>query len=672
MDTSIDGLKRRSTSNKRRTVSSSPQRVVGGGFDVTARPQRRTQPNVSSRKVASIKSVQNQMHNSGRTTTKRRITDMSMAPKAKPRRVTPAKAAAKPKKLPMPETLPDFTENLQSAENHSDDLLLGMDELQLEQLINDNWGDEEAEVDVLDLDDYAEKTEEESYDMDFTSEDLEKKKSKKNAKKKRTSKKSEPEEDFFDEKNAHDNSDSLLDESEQLETPKKSRKDKKDKKKKKKKRRILNVIFIILGLIVAVGVVLAIWGDEIARKITGGRSGLWDTMWSMMDDGGELLMDEHGRTNILVFGTEGYDMDGSTGNGAVHDGAQLTDSIMIISLDQQTKDVALLSIPRDLKVSGACMAGKVNEVFSCNNNNGEDEEAGANAMMREIGEILGLDFQYYAHVNWASLINIIDTLGGITVVLDEDISDYYYTGFVAKAGEPVHLNGEQALGLARARHGTVGGDFTRGNSQQKILEGIVNKILDNGVGLTEAFNLLNILGDNLRTNFSADDIKAALKVANGFDMNNIRQIPLVDYENNIYHVKSETINGISYVIPQEGIGRYNEIQKYVDKMFSSNPAVREGAEITVLNATGVTGLAGKEADNLEADGYDIGVISDTDAENCTEKYCVYQLNEEMGATAGALAERYGLEIRSRDTLPVGVNAGTADFVIIVGQGEATE
>ncbi len=682
MDTSIDGLKRRSSSNKRKPVNGSPQRVAGGGFDVAAKSQpRRIQPIASGRRANAIKLAQSQMQTAGRSATKRRVAPAPSASamqktRVASKKVTHSKVARPSPKLPMPEDVKPTPKPQPIAKKiKSDDLLLGMDELQLEQLINDNWGDADADADILDLDSldsYPEDAEEESYDMNFTSDDLEKKKPKKDTKKQKAAKKSD-EDDFFNAENAHDDSDSLLDESEELENAKKqAKKDKKDKKRKKKKHRVRNAILIVLGLLIIAGVVLVIWGNDILLKLTGGRSGLWDTVWSMVDEGGELAMDEHGRTNILVFGTEGYDMNGSTGNGMTHDGAQLTDSIMIVSLDQKTKDVALLSIPRDLKVSGACMAGKVNEVFSCNNENGENEEAGAQAMMDEIGEILGLDFQYYAHVNWGSLINIIDTLGGITVVLDEDISDYYYTGFVAKAGEPVQLNGEQALGLARARHGTAGGDFTRGNSQQKILTGIVNKVLENGVGLTEAFNLLNILGDNLRTNFSSDDIKAALKVANGFDMNNIRQVPLVDYENNIYHVKSETINGISYVIPNEGIGRYSEIQKYVDKMFSSNPAAREGAEITILNATGVTGLAGKEADKLEAEGYDVGTISDTEAENCTEKYCIYQLNDTMSATATALSERYGLEVRLGDSLPAGMNASTADFVIIVGQSENSE
>ena len=84
---------------------------------------------------------------------------------------------------------------------------------------------------------------------------------------------------------------------------------------------------------------------------------------------------------------------------------------------------------------------------------GDAEQAGAEALVNEVSDILGLDFQYYAHLNWGSLVTIVDILGGITVTVDEDIDDYYYTGAVFQAGVPYTIDGSQALGLARARHG---------------------------------------------------------------------------------------------------------------------------------------------------------------------------------------------------------------------------
>lgn len=466
--------------------------------------------------------------------------------------------------------------------------------------------------------------------------------------------------------------DSLLDEAaeEPSKKPKKDKKGKKGKdgkpkKKHKVRRRILTTLLLLL---IVAGVVFFIWGDSIIARLTNGNSGLWDVIGSMMSETVPFETDEHGRTNVLVFGTEGYNMNGDVGN-TQHEGADLTDSIMVISFDQETKDVALLSIPRDLKVSQACFAGKVNEVYTCNNADGADETAGAEALEEQLGEVLGIDFQYWAHVNWGSLVQIIDALGGITVTLDEDIADYRNTGVVMQAGVPTQVDGETALGIARARYGTQGGDFTRGNSQQKIVEGIVQKMIDNGVGLTEAFNLLNILGDNLRTNFSSDNIKAGLSLMAGFNPADIRNVSLVDYDNNIYYVKTAEIGGISYVIPNLGAGMYREIHAYVDKMFSSNPAVREGATIAIYNATETPGVAGAEQTRLEDEGYTISEIDDAAVGDCAEKYCVFVMDDAMSATKAALEERYGISAQSAAELPGDIYPGDASIVIVIGAAE---
>lgn len=457
------------------------------------------------------------------------------------------------------------------------------------------------------------------------------------------------------------------------------RKARRQKKPKGKKKHIVRkVLLVFLGLILAGGVWLYFWGDGLISRLTNGKSGLVGTIWSLMSEEIPFEIDAKGRTNVLVFGTEGYDMSGTSGNG-VHDGAELTDSIMIISFDQKTKDVALLSLPRDLKVPKACYAGKINEVFTCNNENGQNEEAGARALMEQVRQVIGVDFQYWAHVNWGSLVEIVDTIGGITITLDEDINDYEYTGAVVRAGVPVHLNGEQALGVARARHGTNGGDFTRGASQQKVVMGIVQKMIDNGVGFTEALGLLNILGDNLRSNFSSDNIKAGVHLMSGFDVaTGIRNVPLIDYNTWQYrYITTATINDLSYVVPaaQDGTAtpnNYTRIHEYVAMMFDSNPAVREGASIAVLNATDAVGVAGAEQTKLEADGYTVSSVGNAEAGGCTEKYCLYAMNDAAPGTKSALEARYGITAKSASELPADVVAGNADFVVIIGQSEVGE
>lgn len=468
------------------------------------------------------------------------------------------------------------------------------------------------------------------------------------------------------------------DDAEVLDEPKSKRKSKARKLKMGKRHLGRKIALAVLLLLVVAGGVLYFWGDSIIARITSGNSGLFDTIWSLVSETVPFETDSNGRTNVLIFGTEGYDMNGNSG-GKTHDGSQLTDSIMVVSFDQKTKDVALISLPRDLRVPRSCGIRKINEVFQCNNQQGTDEAAGAAALMDQASQVLGIDFQYWAHVNWGSLVNIVDTIGGIMVTLDEDINDYNYTKVVIKAGVPTYLTGEQAVGLSRARHGTDGGDFTRGASQQKIVEGIAQKLIESNLGLTEIFGLVNILGDNLRSNFSADNIKAGFALMSGFDLaTGLRNIPLIDYNTwQFRYITTGMVGNYSYVLPADERGQampedYRRIQAYVARMLSSNPAVREGASLIVLNASGETGLASTEKIRLEADDFDVIAVGDAAPEDCTEMYCLYTLNNEMSGTKAALEQRYGVTAKSAGELPMDVQPGTADFVVILGQNPNPE
>ena len=446
-----------------------------------------------------------------------------------------------------------------------------------------------------------------------------------------------------------------------------TKKSKKLKKPMSKKRKIITWIISIIILILIVTIVgFIIWGNDIIAKITGGQGTVFDLVFPT-ETYEPLKTDANGRTNILAFGTSGYNMEGDEGEG-VHDGAQLTDSIMVISLDQETGDIAMLSLPRDLKASPTCTAtGKINEVYWCNNMNGNDEQSGAEALMAEVGDILDIDFQYYAHLNWGSLIHIVDILGGITITLDEGIYDYYYTEAVFEPGVPYTIDGTEALGLARARHGTTSGDFSRGASQQKILIGIKDKITEKALSITDLINLASTLGDNLRTNFSIDEMKTLAHLSSEFDLNTMRQVSLIDPRP---LMTTGTINGISYVLPSAGIGNYNAIQDYIAKMFSSDPRSYEDYTILVLNATETPGLASTEQNTLEEAGYNNIYIDDAPAGEYATGYTLYAFTTTAPGTQKLLESQYNVTASSIDTIPADIPTDY-DFVIILNPSNTT-
>lgn len=446
----------------------------------------------------------------------------------------------------------------------------------------------------------------------------------------------------------------------------KKTKSKKSTKKISKKRKIITSIILTIVLILIAGVIgFIIWGNDIIAKITGGQGNVLDLITFVEEKYEPLQTGSNGRTNILAFGTSGYNMDGEEGDG-VHDGAQLTDSIMVISLDQETGDVAMLSLPRDLKASPTCTAtGKINEVYWCNNMDGTDESAGATALMEEVGSILGLDFQYYVHINWGSLIQIVDTLGGIDVTLDEDIYDYDYTGAVYDAGVTYTIDGEEALGIARARHGTTSGDFSRGASQQKILIGIKDKIFTKDFSITDLVSLASTLGDNLRSNFSIENLKTLAHFTQTFDFNSMRQVSLLDP----YPLMTTgTINGISYVLPSAGVGVYDDIQEYVAKMFSSDPRDYEDSTILILNGTETPGLAATEQTALVAEGYSNIDISDAPEGTYNSEYTLYVTTNTAPNTQKLLEEKYQTTALPATDLPAGIDNGYT-FILIIGDDD---
>lgn len=432
-----------------------------------------------------------------------------------------------------------------------------------------------------------------------------------------------------------------------------------------KARKIITSIILVIVLLIIGGITwLVLWGNDIIAKITGGQGNVLDLITFVEPTYERLKTDDNGRTNILAFGTSGYNMEGDEGDGT-HDGAQLTDSIMAISLNQDTGDIAMVSLPRDLKASPTCTAtGKINEVYWCNGGGGdaslETEAAAAQALMDEVGSILNIDFQYFAHLNWGSLVQIVDTLGGINVTLDEGIYDYGWTGAVFEPGVEYTIDGEQALGLARARHGTTGGDFSRGASQQKILIGIKDKVFEKNLSLTDILGLASTLGDNLRTNFSLEELKSLAHLTFEFDLNSMRNVSLYpDY------MTTGSINGISYVLPRGGAGYYTAIQDFIATMLSNDPRVYEDASILVLNGTETPYLASNEQSTLEEEGY-TGITADNAPEGeYPDEYTLYVLDNSTPGTKKMLEEKYSITAKSYDELPETISHDY-NFVLILG------
>ncbi|MGC9516066.1 MAG: LCP family protein [Methanomicrobiales archaeon] len=227
------------------------------------------------------------------------------------------------------------------------------------------------------------------------------------------------------------------------------------------------------------------------------------------------------RINILLLGVDARDIN--------HPGN--TDSITILSIDKETKEVAMLSIPRDARVQ--IVGQGVNKINSAYPHGGFD------ATIQTVENFLDIKIDYYILINFEEFKNIVDTLGGIYV--DVEASTAAAVPELNGKSGLSKLNGEQALAYARYRFDSAG-DMGRVKRHQKIIQAIIDEALKPS-NLPKAPVILNQLRNNMRTNILPYDTVILEKFVQGFKLDEAK-IGMVtgDYT---------TINGIVYLIPDE-------------------------------------------------------------------------------------------------------------------------
>ena len=241
--------------------------------------------------------------------------------------------------------------------------------------------------------------------------------------------------------------------------------------------------------------------------------------------GSPLAKDEYGRTNVLVFGTA-EDDEG-------HGGAELTDSILVASIDQDKKIGSVFSVPRDLWVNYSVAGeesiycsvgykGKINATYYCAKKNFDDDrEKGAKYFSKKIAEVTGLNIQYYVAVDFGVLRDVVNTLGGIDVDVwatdERGIYDICMWGLTLDKGMNYNLDGETVLRLARARnakggYGLANSNFDREINQQRIMNAIKNKALSVGIlaNPTKVIGMIDDLGNNIKTNVTMAEMRTVI------------------------------------------------------------------------------------------------------------------------------------------------------------------
>jgi hypothetical protein len=213
-----------------------------------------------------------------------------------------------------------------------------------------------------------------------------------------------------------------------------------------------------------------------------------------------------------------------------------------------------------------------------------------------------------------------------------------------------------------------GGNFDREQYQQKIIVALKKKAASAGTlaNPVAVSNILDALGNNVRTSFSAGEVKTLINLANEMPDSSIKSISLVETGKAV--VTTGNVNGQSTVIPTAGTYDFSDVQSYIrSKLPRANGEVGESARVVVLNGSDMGGLAGKKASQLEAAGIEDVSTGDTPTSPAYGDFVWYDLSEgKAPKTLSKLKTTLGKEATGT-TLPTGVQSD-ADFVIIVGNG----
>jgi LCP family protein required for cell wall assembly len=276
--------------------------------------------------------------------------------------------------------------------------------------------------------------------------------------------------------------------------------------------------------------------------------------------GAELPVDAYGHTNFLLLGT----------GDKSHEGVDLTDTIMIASIDVKgTKAVSLLSLPRDLYLLDTKNMGKgrINELYLGYKQRLKREEhlvdtsasqQALRELSNEIGRLLHIEIHRTVKVDFIGFVQAVDALGGVDINVPYDLVDpeypgpnYTYETFALNAGMQ-HMDGETALKYARSRHSTS--DFSRSGRQQQLISALGEKMKAEGI-LTrpdKVLSLLNIMSEHVDMTLSSAELLGLAALGKEIDRTKTTSVQIND-QNGLYSTLPSP-GGFLYAPPRDQFG----------------------------------------------------------------------------------------------------------------------
>ena len=236
---------------------------------------------------------------------------------------------------------------------------------------------------------------------------------------------------------------------------------------------------------------------------------------------------------LLIMGVDS-EKDGLNANAAFNG-----DTLMIITFNPKTLNATMFSIPRDTYVPIAC---RKNAEYKINSS----AAYGTKCVIDTIEQLTEIKIDYYVKINFKGVVNLVDSLGGIDVNVpkkfcEQDSNRRFGKYEICLDKGQQHLNGEQALALARHRHTLQRGDIDRTKNQQLVVEAIARKLVKN-ISFSDFKDILESISANIASNIDRDQIlslydtikQMLLNSLNGEDMFTIQKTYMEYYDLPIY------------------------------------------------------------------------------------------------------------------------------------------
>ena len=365
-----------------------------------------------------------------------------------------------------------------------------------------------------------------------------------------------------------------------------------------------------------------------------------------------------------------------------------TDTMIVISIDPRTRQIAMFSLPRDMvdvplprdwpaySYYGGKYPAKINSLWTRATGAASlfpfpDGQRGPEALKGALGTLYGIDIPWYVEVDFKGFRQVVDTLGGVTVRVDLPVQDDHYPQEFGRGATRLyipatiqHMSGDAALAYARSRHGS--NDFDRAQRQQSVILALREQA-DIPTILLRLPELVATLKSALRTDIPTSRLPELASLAEAVGFDHVRSLVFAPRQ-----FGRDTINDPrGYVI----IPNLTAIRRAVKEVFSFDPELEssrqaiaaEGATVRVLNGSGITGQAGAVRDYLIYRGFDAVTPSTNGGRASRQDYATTVVTVYNGAEADLtesvklLEELFGVAAVLKDDPNVKV-----DIVLITG------